>query len=377
MPVLMSDSRNHPLDFSSMMQPQYLADFSLALINRTGAYYVCRDVVEELPHFFRAVRYWRLLLKKEPPTLARKLLGRAMLLELSRLKFTERLPRGPRWANTPTLFFDPLYVLRSRLRAQDIVLCHDIGPVSHIELFDRATTLLYLDAYERIAAARPGIVFVSEASRSAFVNRFGDDYRFLKVIPLYVRSDLTVGEEHAPPGLREPFFLTVGGLEKRKNHCRIIAAFEASGLRREGYSYVFCGPRGNSARTVEILAQKTPGVHAFGYLNDAELRWLYRRAIGFVLPSLLEGFGLPPLEAAQYGLLSVVSCEGAQREAVGEAGILVDPTSIDSIAEGMRRVARMSETERTQKLTLLRKQARVLSRDRYLARWAELLAANA
>jgi glycosyltransferase involved in cell wall biosynthesis len=359
-----------------MMQAQYLADFSLALINRTGAYYICRDVVEELPHFFRAVRYWRVLLNKEPPIIARKLLGRAMVLELSRVKFTERLPRGPKWADTPVLFFDPLYVLRTQLRGTDIVLCHDIGPVSHCELFDQATTLLYRDAYERIVAARPGIVFVSEASRSAFVDRFGDDYRFLKVIPLYVRSDLTEGEERAPAGVREPFFLTVAGLEKRKNHSRIIAAFEASGLRREGYAYVFCGPRGNSARSVEALAHTVPGVHAFGYLNDAELRWLYRRATGFALPSLLEGFGLPPLEAAQYGLLSIVSCEGAQKEAVGEGGILVDPTSVDSIADGMRRIAQMSETERTQKLTLLRKQAHTLTRGRYLARWAELLAAN-
>ena len=40
------------------MAGEYVADFSLALINRTGAYYVCRDVVERLSHYFAATRYW-------------------------------------------------------------------------------------------------------------------------------------------------------------------------------------------------------------------------------------------------------------------------------------------------------------------------------
>src|ERR1700730_18009937 len=362
-----------------MTTTQYFADFSLALINRTGAYYVCRDIVQRLPQFFQGIRYWRLFLRNEPPTLIRKLLGRAMLLELCHLRVTESIPRsnGARWRDVPTLFFDPLYVLRTHLRPNDVVLCHDIGPVSHPELFDTQTTRLYREAYQRIVAGKPGMVFVSEASRSAFVARFGDDFRLLKVIPLYVRSDLAAGEEKEPAGIQQPFLLTVAGLEKRKNHGRIIAAFEASGLRDRGYSYVFCGPRGNSAQAVQSLAEATSGVRAFGYLSDAELRWLYRRATGFVLPSLLEGFGLPALEAAQYGLISVVSWEGAQKEAVGDGGILVDPTSVSAIANGIVRLVELGEAERNEKLLKLRRHAQSLSQQQFLKRWAELLGANA
>jgi glycosyltransferase involved in cell wall biosynthesis len=359
-----------------MSAPQYLADFSLALINRTGAYYVCRDVVERLGHFFPAVRYWRLFLKQEPHGLMRRMLGRAMLYELGTLSAEARLPR-PRESGAgdlPTLFLDPLYVLRASLEPRDIVLCHDVGPLSHPELFEIATVTMYERAYDIIRRARPGMVFVSEASRASFASMFGEDFRFVKVIPLYVRQALNDDGAAKPPHeIRKPFLLTVGATEARKNHLKIIEAFTASGLRERGYSCVFCGPRGNSAEAVQALADVTEGVHGFGYVSDAELRWLYGNAAGFVLPSLLEGFGLPPLEAAQHGLVSVVSREGAQKEAVGQGAILVDPLSVPDIAEGMRRLVDMPEPERQRRLGLARGHADYLSQERYLQRWSDLL----
>lgn len=360
------------------MQKQYLADFSLALINRTGAYYICRDVVERLPQFFAGVRYWRFVLGRRPEGLARKLLARAMLTEISRLGGSDRVPRLGRrgLARLPTLFFDPLYVLRARLEDRDIVLCHDVGPVTHTDLFEPGTSALYREAYGLIRKARPGMVFVSEASRAEFARLYGTDYRFMKVIPLYVRNGLTLGDETAPPGVTEPFFLTVGAMETRKNYQRTIPAFAASGLHQRGYSYVFCGPRANNSEAIEALAAETPGVVRFGYLSDAELRWLYRRAAGFVLPSLLEGFGVPVLEACKYGLIPIISEDGAQREAAGEGGILVDAHSVASIADGMKRLAGLSPEERQRRREMVRSHADGLTEEVYIERWSQLLAAG-
>ena len=141
---------------------RYVADFSLALINRTGAYYVCRDIVENLPDVLAGVRYWRWE-GKEPTGLARRMLGRLMLLELCHLSGSRTLERSlsTEHANCATLYLDPLYVLRSDLDEQDIVLCHDVGPVSHPDLFDLNTAALYRQAYDKIRSARPGMVFVS------------------------------------------------------------------------------------------------------------------------------------------------------------------------------------------------------------------------
>ena len=362
-----------------MTERRFVADFSLALINRTGAYFVCRDIVERLPEFFLAVRYWRLFLDNQPNGLVRKLLGRAMLFEINSLGFLKALPRArvPRASPLATgaacLFLDPLYVLHTRVEANDLVLCHDVGPITHPDLFDRKTSALYRAAYEMIRESGPGMVFVSEASRAAFNVHIGGKYRCQQVIPLYVRANLQAGEAEPPTGVTPPFLLTVAALETRKNHRRVIEAFVASGLRERGYSFVFCGPRGNSADEIEALGRSVPGVTGLGYRSDVELRWLYRNASGFVLPSLLEGFGLPALEAAQYGLVSVVSAGGAQEEAVGAGALAVDPTSVADIARGLVGLVDMPGEERARRLSLLKQRAAELSLERYLAQWSEVL----
>ena len=359
------------------MAQGYVADFSLALINRTGAYYVGRDLLGHVPGAFSGTRYWRLRRSREPQGLLRRLLGKAMLFELSHPALW---PAFPRWdaAASPgqrTLYLDPLYVLRSRLSSADLVLCHDVGPVSMPHFFEPATSALYRRAYEAIGRAKPGLVFVSKTSRAAFIELFGSDFPVLEVIPLYVRPGCEGAEIERPAGVEEPFLLTVGALELRKNYPRTIEAFNMSGLRERGYSYVLCGAQGNRTREIRDLVRRSPNVIELGYPSDAELRWLYRHASGFVLASLLEGFGMPALEAAQHGLLSVISHDGALREAVGDAAVLVDPMDPESIAAGMASIVDMSVPERMARLSEARRHAADLTLDRYASRWSDLLAA--
>jgi glycosyltransferase involved in cell wall biosynthesis len=69
------------------------------------------------------------------------------------------------------------------------------------------------------------------------------------------------------------------------------------------------GPEPGFDAVIEA-AGKMPGVILPGYVNDNQLRWLYTHASGFVLPSLLEGFGLPAAEAISYGLIPLLSKGG-------------------------------------------------------------------
>jgi glycosyltransferase involved in cell wall biosynthesis len=72
-----------------------------------------------------------------------------------------------------------------------------------------------------------------------------------------------------------------------------------------------------------------------GYIPDDDLPALYSGAIAFAYPSLYEGFGMPVLEALACGTPVLTSDTSSMPEVAGAAALLVDPTSVDAIAEGL------------------------------------------
>ena len=350
-----------------------LLDCSLSLINRTGAHYIAEDLVAAFGSR-GTVRRWRLLRRQLPTGIVRKIFGRLMLQEITRLGTSSSfLWPEPKTSKLKRLFLDPLYVIRSRLESSDIVLCHDIGPVTHVELYDSGTVNAYEKAYAKIVKVRPGIVFVSHASRLAFEKRFGTEFRFLRVIPLYIRTGSVTGHTEPIPGIQRPFFLTVGALETRKNQRTAIEAFERYGFARRDVSYILCGARGAGAEEILATAARTPGVKVLGYVSDAQLRWLYQEASAFVLPSLLEGFGMPALEAALRGLVPVVSQDSALAEAVNGTAIQVNPHSVSDIGEAMESVLALNEGSRRELQNALIIHAQGATREKFLAKWEDLM----
>lgn len=366
-----SRSPSDSSETASRSSDRLVIDDSLSLINRTGAYFIAREIVSMFGHE-ATVRRWRLLADEMPDGFFLRLARKLMRLELQ-FAHSSRFLQWPRTDAGVQLFLDPLYVLRAQIGAGDIVLCHDVGPLTHPRLYDLQTVELYRLAYERIRQAKPGMVFVSETSLSAFVRLFGDDFRFLHAIPLFVRQESVDGAAEPVDGIDRPFFLAVGALERRKNHTASLTAFAMSGLAAEGYSLVICGS--SSDATVEIEAQvaATPGAVLLGYVSDAQLRWLYREAAAFVLPSLLEGFGMPALEAAQHGLIPIVSSDSALEEAVGANGLAVPGQSPIDIAEAMKKISALGPEEHQAWSGRLRAHAAGMTRQKFRADWNALM----
>lgn len=356
------------------MAKELIADFSLGLINRTGAYYICRDIIDECADLFSDVYCWRLNNSNMQSDFARKVSGRLMMLEYQLLGGGKMFQIKPSRhdGGARTVFMDPLYVLRSPLTSEDVVLCHDVGPITHSELFDEATVGLYREAYEKIRRAGPGIVCVSRTTATAFQRLYGDGYRYVDVITLYPRPAPSSIATQKPESVTKPFLLSVGALEKRKNYKRTIAAFYEAGLSGD-YQLVICGPRGNSAEAIEAAVADKPEVRLLGRVSDAELGWLYENAQAFVLPSLLEGFGVPVIEAAQQGLVCIVSEGSAQSEAINENAILVDPADTASIARGMKRALALSESDKHRLIEGARDYAAQITRGRFVREWRALL----
>jgi glycosyltransferase involved in cell wall biosynthesis len=376
-----TESLGIPLAFSPAIQTigsprRLLIDCSLSLINRTGAHFIAEDISKACAGF-SLVRRWRLLGQPLPQGVVRKVCGRLMLKELALLGTSDRFQwPEPKASNLKRLFLDPLYVTRSKLEPGDIVLCHDVGPLSHPELYTPEGVNSYQKAYNKITAARPGIVFVSQSSQNAFEALFGTAFRFLKTIPLYVRSGSLSGNTEPIPGISKPFFLTVAALETRKNHQAAIEAFRQGEFAGRGFSYILCGAKGDGADKIIALAEATPGVKVLGYVSDPQLRWLYSEAKAFLLPSLLEGFGMPALEAASQGLIPIVSRDSALSEAVNGMALQVDPHSVSGIAAAMESVLALDEQGAAELKKALIKVASGATREKFLGEWKDLISSE-
>ena len=135
----------------------------------------------------------------------------------------------------------------------------------------------------------------------------------------------------------------VCALRRHKNAEGLVAAYARlpADLRRM-HPLVFAGPD-DRGRPRVIEAARKAGLAAgeiflLGRRSDAEIRSLYAGAAVFAYPSLLEGFGLPPLEAMACGAPVVSSGRAALPEVLGDAALLVDPTDARAFAQALERV---------------------------------------
>jgi glycosyltransferase involved in cell wall biosynthesis len=140
-----------------------------------------------------------------------------------------------------------------------------------------------------------------------------------------------------------PLFLVVGELNARKNALRVIDAF-ARVVSEVDQQLVFVGPGGaadySNAVKRHACAVLPPNRVIFaGMISDGQLASLYDRCTALLHCSLYEGFGYPVAEAAARGVPVITSDVSSLPEVAGPAALLVDPTSTESIAEALRRVA--------------------------------------
>jgi glycosyltransferase involved in cell wall biosynthesis len=142
-------------------------------------------------------------------------------------------------------------------------------------------------------------------------------------------------------GLPERYVLYAGAVYPPKNFTRLVQAYAKVGPAR-GVSLVIAGGQNRflSKRELEEPARLRLGhwVKWAGWVDEQTLAAFYQMAEALLLPSLFESFGLPIVEAMASGCPVVTSnCYGA-KEIAAEAAVLVDPKSVDSIAEGIERV---------------------------------------
>jgi glycosyltransferase involved in cell wall biosynthesis len=191
------------------------------------------------------------------------------------------------------------------------------------------------------------IVAISEYTRQHFLSTF-PWFPASRVSVVYPASRFAEQREAKSPGRFAAlppggFWLSVGTIEPRKNHGRLLDAYRIlKSERGPTLPLVLAGGQGWLLRNFDtFLHGLEPGrdVMLPGYVSDDEMAWLYRNCFGFLYPSLFEGFGMPVLEALGFGAPVLCSNTSSLPEAAGDAAVFFDPLDAREMAAAMNRLA--------------------------------------
>ncbi|MFA5047713.1 MAG: glycosyltransferase family 1 protein [Patescibacteria group bacterium] len=246
-------------------------------------------------------------------------------------------------------------------RKKRIITIHDLI-ISHYP-DSRATTLppfmykLKLFFYNLLvnssARSAQKIIAVSKYTKEDIVKTLKVDEKKIEVI--YEGVDFPdVGSAGADEllqglGITKKFFLYVGAAYPHKNLEKLVLAFQKLYRQRQDCQLVLVGKMNFFYQRLKKFIEKgeqlaggnsvdkesVRDIILTDYLSDEELVSLYKKARVYVFPSLIEGFGLPPLEAQHYGLAVISSKNTCLPEVLGDSAIYFDPQSIDDMSAKM------------------------------------------
>jgi glycosyltransferase involved in cell wall biosynthesis len=236
-------------------------------------------------------------------------------------------------------FFCPSGLNRSRL----VFTLYDLIFLEHPESTTEANRIGCFTGAFGASLRADFIVAISNYSRHYFLSTF-PHYPPDRVQVVYPASRFHLQPQcprpqklaHLPPGR---FWLSVGTIEPRKNHRRLLQAYARLKARLGAtFPLVLAGGKGwlmdDFDKFIDELGLQRDVV-LLGYVEEAELQWLYQNCFAFLYPSLYEGFGLPVLEAMTLGAPVIASNTTSLPEVLGADGLPVDPLQEEEIFTAM------------------------------------------
>lgn len=169
-----------------------------------------------------------------------------------------------------------------------------------------------------------------------------------KVVVTYEASDPPIkAKPMAVKGVIKPFILHVGAPFPHKNLDRLIKAFDEVKKTHRNLQLVLPGKMKDQFKEDMLkwlrASPNNTDIVTPGFVNSAELKWLYTNAELYVLPSLSEGFGLPGLEAMAHDCPLIASDNTCLPEIYGKGALYFDPFEVQEIAVNIEKVLTSSK----------------------------------
>ncbi|MBU1327250.1 glycosyltransferase family 4 protein [Patescibacteria group bacterium] len=216
---------------------------------------------------------------------------------------------------------------------------YDVGFLDHPEYYRKSHFDLTAQT-ANVVRRSDHMITISQASANNILKKYHIPKEKLTVAYLGVEKQFM----SAGPKYRRahPYFLFVGAFKPGKNVPMMLRSFACFLENTKGpCDFLLAGSDywldPEIPATINALRLRDR-VQFVGFLDDETLATYYRGAAALVTVSLIEGFGLPAVEAMACGTPVIASTIGSFPEVVGEAGILIDPHDEESLAKALRRV---------------------------------------
>jgi glycosyltransferase involved in cell wall biosynthesis len=246
-----------------------------------------------------------------------------------------RLARALDKLTRADLFFSPGYNTPLYCKSPFVFTIHDLSHIFCPENSSLAIKMYYSTIMKRACHRAAKILTVSQFTRKQIVEWSGVLPE--KVVNVGCGVDAAYHPEGDSYGLPFPYLLCVSNRKRHKNEFRVVDAFAKAAIDRRMH-LVFTGePTSDLLRRIEHL-QVRPRIDFVGLVPESKLPALYRGATALIFPSLYEGFALPVVEAMACGTPVVTSNVSAMPETAGDAALLVDPSSMQQIADAIQQV---------------------------------------
>jgi glycosyltransferase involved in cell wall biosynthesis len=235
-------------------------------------------------------------------------------------------------------------------KAARLVTIYDLDFLDHPERTAREIRRDYPSLARTHAARADQVIVISEHTARTVESRLGIERARISICTPGAPNWTARSAEPASRGV----ILFLGTLEPRKNLETLVDAYgRLVAIRPGAPDLVLAGRITDAARPLVERVSRAPfagRVQLPGYIAPDAREALYHRAIVFVLPSHTEGFGMPVVEAMMAGVPVIAANRGALPEAVGPAGILVDPDDAEALTQTLQavlddRVRRQTMTE--------------------------------
>ena len=284
---------------------------------------------------------------------------------------------------TGSIYHSPFYsipeTIRQNQNVKTVQTIFDLIPVFHPEWFPSGDNTI--QHMIKMLSPDTHIITVSKATKDDFCNYTRTDPSQVTPIHLAASPDLfhPVKDQSIITAVRQqyklgdsPYLLSLATFEPRKNIDHLVRCF-AQVVRSRAIpadvKLVLVGTKGWKFEKIIGELANNSDLHSrivvTGFVPDILLAPLYSGALGFLYPSLYEGFGLPPLEAMQCGLPVIVSNIPSVKEVVDDAAISVSPTDADALSQAISTLVN-SASVRAELVTKALQRAKIFSWETFI-----------